>query len=156
MQSKARAELDKAETEQFSSENPLMLKRLKPDHRRGIAAVEFAIILPIMLLLLLGIFEIGRIINVRQTLVSAAREAGRQAAAGRPDDELPQVVFDVLSRTDMATGNVQVNVDSEAILPDGNDAYILTVSVPVADVAWSLNGRFTAYLITVRSTWPRS
>jgi Flp pilus assembly protein TadG len=154
--SQARAELDKAETEPFSRVNPSMLKRLKPDQRRGIAAVEFAIILPIMLLLLLGVFEIGRMINVRQTLVSAAREAGRQAAAGRPDDELPEVVFDVLSRTDVATGNIQVNLDSEAILPDGNDAYILTVSVPVADVAWSLSGLFTADVITVRSTWPRS
>jgi Flp pilus assembly protein TadG len=133
-----------------------MIKQRKTDKREGSAAVECAIVLPLMLLLALGTFEIGRMINVRQTLVSAAREAGRQAAAGRPDDELPQVVFDVLSRTDVPTGSVQVRVDSESILPDGNDAYILTVSVPVADVTWSLSRRFTADVITVRLTWPRS
>jgi Flp pilus assembly protein TadG len=48
----------------------------------GAAAVEFALVLPIILLLLFGIIEFGRAWNVRQTLTDAAREGARLAAVG--------------------------------------------------------------------------
>ena len=46
------------------------------------AAVEFAMILPVILTLLLGIWEVGRMIEIQQILYNAAREGGRQAAYG--------------------------------------------------------------------------
>lgn len=48
--------------------------------RRGVAAVEFAVTLPLLLLLLVGIWELGRIINVQITLNNAARDGARLAA----------------------------------------------------------------------------
>jgi Flp pilus assembly protein TadG len=48
--------------------------------RRGVAAVEFAFVLPLLLLLLLGIWELGRIIHVQILLNSAARDGARLAA----------------------------------------------------------------------------
>jgi Flp pilus assembly protein TadG len=48
--------------------------------RRGVAAVEFAFVVPILLLLLVGIWELGRIINVQITLNNAARDAARLGA----------------------------------------------------------------------------
>jgi Flp pilus assembly protein TadG len=48
--------------------------------RRGVAAVEFAVVLPLLLLLLVGIWELGRIINVQITLNNAARDAARLGA----------------------------------------------------------------------------
>jgi Flp pilus assembly protein TadG len=48
--------------------------------RRGVAAVEFAVILPFLLLLLVGIWELGRIIDVQITLNNAARDGARLAA----------------------------------------------------------------------------
>jgi Flp pilus assembly protein TadG len=46
----------------------------------GAAAVEFALVLPVILLILFGTIEFGRAWNVRQTLTDAAREGARVAA----------------------------------------------------------------------------
>jgi Flp pilus assembly protein TadG len=48
--------------------------------RRGVAAVEFAFIAPIMIALVFGIWEIGRMVQVMQVLENAAREGARQAS----------------------------------------------------------------------------
>ena len=48
--------------------------------RRGVAAVEFAVVLPLLMLLLLGIWELGRIIHVQITLNNAARDGARLGA----------------------------------------------------------------------------
>ena len=47
---------------------------------RGAAAVEFAIILPVLILLLIGTIEFGRAFQVQATLAAAAREGVRVMA----------------------------------------------------------------------------
>ncbi|WJZ67469.1 pilus assembly protein [Kocuria rosea] len=47
---------------------------------RGAAAVEFALVVPILLVLLLGIIEFGRAYNVQISLTHAARETARTMA----------------------------------------------------------------------------
>lgn len=47
---------------------------------RGAAAVEFAIILPVLLMLVLGIMEFGRAYNTQLSLTNAAREGVRVMA----------------------------------------------------------------------------
>lgn len=49
-------------------------------HDRGAAAVEFALVLPILLLLVFGIVEFGRIYNIQTTITAAAREGARVMA----------------------------------------------------------------------------
>jgi Flp pilus assembly protein TadG len=49
---------------------------------RGAAAVEFALCLPILLLLVFGIIDFGRALNAQITLTQAAREGVRLAALG--------------------------------------------------------------------------
>jgi TadE-like protein len=56
-------------------------RRSKP---RGQAMVEFALIFPIFILLLVGIFDLGRVIWVNDTLATAAREAARYAIVHGP------------------------------------------------------------------------
>jgi len=51
---------------------------------KGQGLVEFALIIPILLLLLTGIFEMGRVIWAYVTVQTAAREAARYAVTGRP------------------------------------------------------------------------
>lgn len=54
-------------------------------HReRGAAAVEFALVLPILLLLVFGIVQYGFYFWAMQGGTSAAREAARRAAVGDP------------------------------------------------------------------------
>ena len=46
---------------------------------RGQAIVEFALVLPLFILMLIGIFAFGRIVWARNSLENAAREAARYA-----------------------------------------------------------------------------
>jgi Flp pilus assembly protein TadG len=48
--------------------------------QRGAALVEMALILPVLVLLLMGIFEFGRAYNAKITLTHATREAVRELA----------------------------------------------------------------------------
>ncbi|HEX3998015.1 MAG TPA: TadE/TadG family type IV pilus assembly protein [Pirellulales bacterium] len=50
--------------------------------RRGTAVVEAAVILPILLTMMFGVWEVGRMIEVSQILDNAAREGARLAAGG--------------------------------------------------------------------------
>jgi Flp pilus assembly protein TadG len=52
-------------------------------HRKAIAAVELALVLPILLTLIMGTWELGRILHVQQVMVNAAREGARIAAQGQ-------------------------------------------------------------------------
>src|SRR4029077_3264030 len=57
---------------------PIM--RLRRDRRgRGQALVEFALVIPIFLLLLIAIFDMGRAVFAYNTLTNAAREGARIA-----------------------------------------------------------------------------
>ncbi len=49
---------------------------------RGAVVVEFAFVLPILVLFVFGIVEFGRAYNARLELVSAVREGARAAAIG--------------------------------------------------------------------------
>ena len=63
---------------------------------RGAAAVEFALVMPVLLSLVVGIAEFGRAYNVQATLSGAAREGVRvmavknDAAAARAVCALPR------------------------------------------------------------------
>ena len=51
--------------------------------RNAVAAVEFALCLPLIVLLMLGIWEVGRIAQVSNVLWNAARESARDASLGQ-------------------------------------------------------------------------
>lgn len=48
--------------------------------RRGAAVTEFAVVAPIMILLKMGMIEIGRMVMVKQVMVIASREGARLGA----------------------------------------------------------------------------
>lgn len=54
--------------------------RTRGHHERGAAAVEFALVVPVLLLLLMGIVEFGRAYHLQTTLSGAAREGVRVMA----------------------------------------------------------------------------
>jgi Flp pilus assembly protein TadG len=78
---------------------------------RGATAVEFALLLPLLLLILLGIVDFGRMLNAQVTLTQAAREGARLVALGQPN---------VQSRTQAAaTGLSPVGVSIQSACPAG-------------------------------------
>ncbi len=64
--------------------------RTRSDH--GSAVVEFALVLPIVLLVLLALVQVGVLAADRLLLSQAARAGARQAAVDASDDAVVQVV----------------------------------------------------------------
>ena len=60
----------------------MVRRQNKPRPRPAVAAVEFAFILPMLLIFIVGVWEVGRLIQVQQALNNAAREGARLAAQG--------------------------------------------------------------------------
>ena len=55
----------------------MLLTARRRERSRGQALVEFALVLPIFILILVGIFDLGRAVYVYSTVNNAAREAVR-------------------------------------------------------------------------------
>lgn len=57
-----------------------MNTKLKMGKRRGVSAIEFAIVAPIVLLIVFGLFEVSRVMtindSVRTSVIAGVREAG--------------------------------------------------------------------------------
>jgi TadE-like protein len=69
-----------------------MSRRIRPGSRsRGQALVEFVVVIPVFLFLLLGIVDFGRVVWATTSLASAAREAARFAIVhgGSASDPCP-------------------------------------------------------------------
>ncbi|MCH6469348.1 TadE/TadG family type IV pilus assembly protein [Sinomonas terrae] len=99
---------------------------MQAQHReRGAAAVEFALVLPALLLLVLGVLDFGRIFSAQQTLTYAARAGARvmvlqnsQTAAvtaaqnaASPLAQLPSSSFSVSPTTCTAGAQVTFTVN---------------------------------------------
>lgn len=52
--------------------------------RRGAAALEFALVLPMFLVMVFGVFEFGLLWNASQVITDAAREGARRAIVANP------------------------------------------------------------------------
>ena len=77
----------------------------------GQSLLEFAIVLPILLALLVGIFEFGVAWNRKQVLTNAAREGARRAVlpAPVPADTVDAVVDNYLTSAGITPGDVSRN-----------------------------------------------
>lgn len=64
------------------------------DREEGQALVEMAIVLPILLLLIFGLVEVGKIYGTYLSMNSIVRDAARNGAVGATDVEINQLVHD--------------------------------------------------------------
>lgn len=120
--------------------------------RRGIAAVEFAVMMPVMALLIVGLWEVGRMVEVQQFLVNGCREGARQASTGvKTKAQVQQVVVDYLKQkglTSVTTADVTVkSVTNTGITEpteaDQLDQFQVSVSIPFESVRWVALNRVT-------------
>lgn len=104
--------------------------------RRGVAAAEFAIVLPVFLLLMMGLLEFGRMIMVQQVLTNASREGARHAAlAGATACEVQGTVDAYLATATVQGATVNVNPTSLGSAPPGSQVSV-AVTVPFEQVSW--------------------
>jgi len=121
--------------------------------RAGIATVEFAVVLPLLMAMLLGIWEVGRLVQVSQVIANAAREAARQASTGTATmadiktstrayltSAEPRIVnftgFDVIF-TDLTRPSVTDPISAVQL-----DHFTITVTIPFDNIRWSATRMF--------------
>jgi Flp pilus assembly protein TadG len=140
--------------------------------RSGVAAVEMALSLPLVLTLLIGTWEVGRIIEVQQFLNVGAREAARQAGSGLlTNSQVQQVAVNYIKnalgdRSGTMTANLTVTVavyaSSSPTTPENIDVtqaqpldlLVISVSIPYHDVRWiALPMVSGAQNLQAQSTW---
>lgn len=99
---------------------------------KGQSLVEFALILPLIVFLLLGVVDFSRIFHSYLTIDHAGREAARAASIGRDDSTIEGVAVSQGSSINLTTD--QVAVEPPVSPPDkrnsGTDVTI-TISYPV-------------------------
>jgi Flp pilus assembly protein TadG len=83
---------------------------------KGQSLLEFALIVPILCLITMGIIDFGWILHRQLTLDHATREGARRGAVGVNSTQVKQVVCDSVY-FDLTPDQVQVSV----IDPNGND-----------------------------------
>ncbi|HTM54667.1 MAG TPA: TadE/TadG family type IV pilus assembly protein [Pirellulales bacterium] len=106
------------------------------DRRRGTAAVEFALVAPLFVLLVFGMIEYGRMVMVQQLLVNAAREGARVGVLdGSTQTSVTTAVNNYLSPAGITTATVTV-VPSTPSSAAATAPVTVTVSVPFNNVSW--------------------
>jgi Flp pilus assembly protein TadG len=80
---------------------------------RGQALVEFAIVLPVITLVVLGLFDLGRAVFTYNTLAQAARQANRQAIVDQNTDRVKAMAVAAAPTIGLTAGNVTVCFKTE-------------------------------------------
>lgn len=110
-------------------------------NQRGQSLVEFALVLPLLLVLILGIFEFGRLWMTLNVLTGAAREGVRVAAVTDPDATLVQnAALNVLNAANLTGASITLagpNAANEVTVTIQYDYTVLTGSIVPG-----LNGTF--------------
>ena len=111
--------------------------RLFRKKRRGASAVEFALVAPVFILLVLGMIEFGRMVMVQQLLTNASREGARRAVLdGSTVADVQTLVQDYLNNTSVAVPIENITVTPDPTTADFGDPITVSVSVPYPDVSW--------------------
>lgn len=102
---------------------------------RGAAMVEFALVLPILLLLVFGIVEFGRVYNIETSITAAAREGARVMALNQGQTPAADATAAVISAAQpYSVASNQITV-TPAVCPNPNTTNTIvtvTVKYPVA------------------------
>lgn len=108
-------------------------------NRPGTAAVEFAIVLPFVMVVFLGIIEFGRVMMVQQVITNAAREACRSAVLpGGSISSSRDLVTTYLGNVNitLSSPTTQVTVSPDPTTATQGTAITVSITVPYSSVSW--------------------
>jgi Flp pilus assembly protein TadG len=96
---------------------------------RGTSAVEFALIMPVFLLLIIGVAELSRAIWIYGTVAHAAREGTRYAMVRGAENKQPATAVDVETYVQERAGYGSSTQVITTWQPDNKPGSIVQVSV---------------------------
>jgi Flp pilus assembly protein TadG len=120
-----------------------------PHRRRGAALVEFAILAPVLLSLVIGLLEIGQALKAANIMASAVREGGRLAAMDwngfvpegwTPNEKVISDVRNFLNAAGLPGDSATIEITSaeggdageEFVLTDPSNTYrLFTISIAI-------------------------
>lgn len=114
--------------------------------RRGASAIEFALLLPALLLLAAGVAEWGRYLQERQLVDLAVRE-GARAASVTPFDASPTPTDVAVSRTREALLSYGLPATDATVHVDWSDLVAGTTCDTVDTVTVTASFPFTAWFV---------
>jgi Flp pilus assembly protein TadG len=128
------------------------MRQRASDPRGGVAAVELAAMLPFLVLMMAGIWEVSRMVQVENLMANAAREGARQAASGQANNAtccqtavnylnlngLTGVTTSMVSLT-----NTTSSARSNPMTATQLDQFTMTITVPYTTIRWSTIAQIT-------------
>jgi Flp pilus assembly protein TadG len=115
-----------------SAQSLAVLRR--PPRRRGAAAIEFAMTVPVLFLLLFGALELGRMNMIRQTANNAAYEAARCCAVpGATAAEGVAAAQKLLSSIGANGATITI---TPATIVNSTTSVTATVTIPYSTNVW--------------------
>jgi hypothetical protein len=109
-----------------------MIRKPKGARRRGLATVEMALVLPLLLLLIFGAIDCALQIHVMHRMTNAAREAARSLAIRQGS------TTEAISQAQGLLSDIQATFTVTATEPTGGSAdhdVVVHISVPRAQVS---------------------
>lgn len=154
------------------------MRRFRRHRRGGAATVELAFVAPIFVVILVGLWEVGRLIQLKQVLNNAARDGARVAAqsvtinrTGTPtqirvstgDPNVKQTVLNYLTQAGLNLDPAQVTVTFAFLTGDTTKTepfqgakgqqFRVTVTIPTASLRWTTLGFVNPPTLSAEAVW---
>ena len=107
----------------------------KAQSRRGAAAVEFAMVAPVLLLVIMSTLEFGRGMLVKQVVTNAARVGAREASLPNSTTDSVQSAADTYAASAGIDG-VTVTTTPAPTTAVAGDQISVTVTIGFDEVSW--------------------
>lgn len=107
--------------------------------RKGAAAVEMAIVVPVITIMVLGMLEYGSVLNLKQRLIHAAREGARYGMRQNTTEaDVERVVCETFYGDIDIPADKTALIDIETVNVGGapGDAVVVKVKCQSKDFAW--------------------
>lgn len=119
----------------------MKIKRIRIiKNEKGASAVEFALILPILIMLVFGIFQFGIAYNNYITITHAAREGARRAAVDLNNPLLKQIIIDRAYPIPLTEADIDIRTPEGIKIGDPvvvEITYNMTVEIPLVG-SWDI------------------
>ena len=125
--------------------------RLWPDER-GVAALEFAFVVPFLVIIFSGIVQFGAIFFIQNNMTNVAREVSRSLSVGTIETSAEA---ETLANSKLVNWGIGFNVS--ATIPDPNDPndtdYTVIITAPLSDAAiFDILGVFQSGTLSARAS----